>query len=61
MQVEGQQRAIKDAFETAEIELGLMYNETHSSHGEHRHVSPVPLTSAIRAVIRKRANTLTSR
>ncbi len=56
----GQRRAIEDAVETAKTELGLTHNEKHSWRGWHRHVSPVMLTFAMIAVMRKRANTLTS-
>jgi SRSO17 transposase len=55
--VEGRRWAIEDAFETAKTELGLDHNETRSWHGWHRHVSLVMLASALRAVIRHRANT----
>jgi SRSO17 transposase len=58
--VEGQRWAIEDAFETAKTELGLTHNETRSWHGWHRHVSLVMLAFAMMAVVRERANTLTS-
>ncbi|MFL5190533.1 MAG: hypothetical protein ACJ8CF_15195, partial [Microvirga sp.] len=51
---------IEDAFETAKTELGLTHNETRSWHGWHRHVSLVMLALAMMAVVRQRANTLTS-
>jgi SRSO17 transposase len=60
VQVEGQRWAIEDAFETAKTELGLTHNETRSWHGWHRHVSLVMLAFAMMAVVRQRANTLTS-
>ena len=60
MRVEGQRWAIEDAFETAKTELGLTHNETRSWHGLHRHVSLVMLAFAMLAVVRERANTLTS-
>jgi SRSO17 transposase len=40
--------------------LGLTHNETRSWHGWHRHVSLVMLAFAMMAVVRERANTLTS-
>jgi SRSO17 transposase len=58
--VEGQRWAIEDAFETAKTELGLTHNETRSWHGWHRHVSLVMLALAMTAVVRERANSLTS-
>ena len=58
--VEGQRWAIEDAFETAKTELGLTHNETRSWHGWHRHVSLVMLAFAMMAVVRERANSLTS-
>jgi SRSO17 transposase len=58
--VEGRRWAIEDAFETAKTELGLTHNETRSWHGWHRHVSLVMLAFAMMAVVRQRANTLTS-
>jgi SRSO17 transposase len=60
VRVEGQRWAIEDAFETAKTELGLTHNETRSWHGWHRHVSLVMLAFAMMAVVRQRANTLTS-
>jgi SRSO17 transposase len=60
VQVEGQRWAIEDAFETAKTELGLTHNETRSWHGWHRHVSLVMLAFAMTAVVRQRANSLTS-
>jgi SRSO17 transposase len=36
------------------------YNETRSGHGWHRHVSLLMLADAMMAVVRERANTLTS-
>ena len=60
VRVEGQRWAIEDAFETAKTELGLTHNETRSWHGWHRHVSLVMLAFAMLAVVRERANTLTS-
>ena len=60
MRVEGQRWAIEDAFETAKTELGLTHNETRSWHGWHRHVSLVMLAFAMMAVVRQRANSLTS-
>lgn len=54
--VEGQRRAIEDAFETAKNELGLDHDETRSWHGWHRHVSRVMLAFALVAVIRHKAN-----
>jgi SRSO17 transposase len=60
VRVEGQRWAIEDAFETAKTELGLTHNETRSWHGWHRHVSMVMLAFAMLAVVRQRANTLTS-
>ena len=60
VQVEGQRWAIEDAFETAKTELGLTHNETRSWHGWHRHVSLVMLAFAMMAVVRQRANSLTS-
>jgi SRSO17 transposase len=60
VRVEGQRWAIEDAFETAKTELGLTHNETRSWHGWHRHVSLVMLAFATMAVVRQRANTLTS-
>jgi SRSO17 transposase len=58
--VEGRRWAIEDAFETAKTELGLTHNETRSWHGWHRHVSLVMLAFAMMAVVRQRANRLTS-
>jgi SRSO17 transposase len=58
--VEGQRWAIEDAFETAKTELGLTHNETRSWQGWHRHVSLVMLAFAMMAVVRQRANSLTS-
>src|SRR5215217_1087588 len=60
VRVEGQRWAIEDAFETAKTELGLTHNETRSWHGWHRHVSLVMLAFAMMAVVRQRANRLTS-
>ncbi|MGF9765043.1 IS701 family transposase [Microvirga sp. 0TCS3.31] len=60
VRVEGQRWAIEDAFETAKTELGLTHNETRSWHGWHRHVSLVMLAFAMMAVVRQRANSLTS-
>jgi SRSO17 transposase len=60
VRVEGQRWAIEDAFETAKTELGLTHNETRSWHGWHRHVSLVMLALAMMAVVRERANSLTS-
>jgi SRSO17 transposase len=60
VRVEGQRWAIEDAFETAKTELGLTHNETRSWHGWHRHVSLVMLAFAMMAVVRQRANTLSS-
>jgi SRSO17 transposase len=58
--VEGQRWAIEDAFETAKTELGLTHNETRSWQGWHRHVSLVMLAFAMMAVVRQRANSLSS-
>jgi SRSO17 transposase len=60
VRVEGQRWAIEDAFETAKTELGLTHNETRSWHGWHRHVSLVMLAFAMMAVVRQRANSLSS-
>jgi SRSO17 transposase len=60
VRVEGQRWTIEDAFETAKTELGLTHNETRSWQGWHRHVSLVMLAFAMMAVVRERANTLTS-
>jgi SRSO17 transposase len=60
VRVEGYRWAIEDAFETAKTELGLTHNETRSWHGWHRHVSLVMLAFAMMAVVRQRANSLTS-
>jgi SRSO17 transposase len=60
VRVEGQRWAIEDAFETAKTELGLTHNETRSWHGWHRHVSLVMLAFAMTAVVRERANSLSS-
>jgi SRSO17 transposase len=60
VRVEGHRWAIEDAFETAKTELGLTHNETRSWHGWHRHVSLVMLALAMMAVVRQRANRLTS-
>ena len=60
VQVEGHRWAIEDAFETAKTELGLTHNETRSWHGWHRHVSLVMLAFAMMAVVRQRANSLSS-
>jgi len=60
VRVEGHRWAIEDAFETAKTELGLTHNETRSWHGWHRHVSLVMLAFAMMAVVRRRANRLTS-
>jgi SRSO17 transposase len=60
VRVEGQRWAIEDAFETAKTELGLTHNETRSWHGWHRHISLVMLAFAMMAVVRQRANSLTS-
>ena len=60
VRVEGQRWAIEDAFETAKTELGMTHNETRSWHGWHRHVSLVMLAFAMLAVVRERANSLTS-
>ncbi len=54
--VEGQRRAIEDAFETAKNELGLDHNETRSWRGWHRHVALVMLAFAMLATIRHQAN-----
>jgi SRSO17 transposase len=58
--VEGCRWAIEDAFETAKNDLGLDHNETRSWHGWHRHVSLVMLAFALLAVIRHRADAVTS-
>lgn len=58
--VEGRRWAIEDAFETAKTELGLAHNETRSWHGWHRHVSLVMLAFAMMAVVRHRAEAMTS-
>jgi SRSO17 transposase len=58
--VEGRRWAIEDAFEMAKTELGLDHNETRSWHGWHRHVSLVMLAVAMMAVVRRRANAMTS-
>ncbi len=60
VRVEGQRWAIEDAFETAKTELGLTHNETRSWHGWHQHVSLVMLAFAMMAVVRQRANSLSS-
>jgi SRSO17 transposase len=60
VRVEGARWAIEDAFETAKTELGLAHNETRSWHGWHRHVSLVMLAFALMAVIRHRAEAITS-
>src|SRR3712207_4326076 len=60
VRVEGERWAIEDAFETAKTELGLTHNETRSWHGWHRHVSLVMLAFAMMAVVRGRANRVTS-
>jgi SRSO17 transposase len=60
VRVEGRRWAIEDAFETAKTELGLTHNETRSWHGWHRHVSLVMLAFAMMAVVRERANRLSS-
>ena len=60
VRVEGRRWAIEDAFETAKTELGLTHNETRSWHGWHRHVSLVMLAFAMMAVVRQRANSLSS-
>jgi len=60
VRVEGQRWAIEDAFETAKTELGLTHNETRSWHGWHRHVSLVMLAFAMMAVVRQRANSLST-
>src|ERR671916_2095488 len=60
VRVEGQRWTIEDAFETAKTELGLTHNETRSWHGWHRHISLVMLAFAMMAVVRQRANSLTS-
>ena len=60
VRVEGQRWAIEDVFETAKTELGLTHNETRSWHGWHRHVSLVMLAFAMMAVVRERANHLSS-
>jgi SRSO17 transposase len=60
VRVEGHRWAIEDAFETAKTELGLTHNETRSWQGWHRHVSLVMLAFAMMAVVRQRANRLTS-
>jgi SRSO17 transposase len=60
VRVEGHRWAIEDAFETAKTELGLTHNETRSWYGWHRHVSLVMLAFAMMAVVRQRANSLTS-
>jgi SRSO17 transposase len=60
VRVEGCRWAIEDAFETAKTELGLAHNETRSWHGWHRHVSLVMLAFALLAVIRHRAEAVTS-
>ena len=58
--VEGRRWAIEDGFETAKTELGLDHNETRSWQGWHRHVSLVMLAFALLAVIRHRADGVTS-
>src|ERR671932_265889 len=58
--VEGRRWAIEDGFETAKTELGLAHNETRSWHGWHRHVSLVMLAFALLAVLRHRAEAITS-
>ena len=58
--IEGRRWAIEDAFEMAKTELGLDHNETRSWHGWHRHVSLVMLAVALMAVVRRRANAMTS-
>lgn len=60
VRAEGHRWVIEDAFETAKTELGLTHNETRSWHGRHRHVSLVMLAVAMMAVVRERANMLTS-
>ena len=60
VRVEGHRWAIEDAFESAKTELGLTHNETRSWQGWHRHVSLVMLALAMMAVVRQRANGLTS-
>ena len=60
VQVEGHRWAIEDAFETSKTELGLTHNKTRSWHGWHRHGSLVTLAYAMLAVVRQRANNLTS-
>jgi SRSO17 transposase len=58
--VEGRRWAIEDGFETAKTELGLDHNETRSWQGWHRHVSLVMLAFALLAVLRHRADGVTS-
>ena len=60
VKVEGHRWAIEDGFETAKTELGLDHNETRSWHGWHRHVSLVMLAFALLAVLRHRAEAITS-
>ena len=53
--------AIQERLPTAaKTELGLTHNETRSWHGWHRHVSLVMLAFAMMAVVRQRANALSS-
>jgi SRSO17 transposase len=60
VKVEGHRWGIEDGFETAKTELGLDHNETRSWHGWHRHVSLVMLAFALLAVLRHRAEAITS-
>src|ERR671938_86543 len=60
VKVEGHRWGIEDGFETAKTELGLDHNETRSWHGWHRHVSLVMLAFARLAVLRHRAEAITS-
>ena len=60
VRVEGCRWAIEDAFETAKAGLGLTHNETRSWNGWHRHVSLVMLAFGMMAVVRQRANRLSS-
>ena len=60
MALEGRRWSIENAFETAKTELGLDHNETRSWAGWHRHVSLVMLAFAMMAVVRHRANAMSS-
>jgi SRSO17 transposase len=60
VKVEGHRWGIEDGFETAKTDLGLDHNETRSWHGWHRHVSLVMLAFALLAVLRHRAEAITS-